>query len=262
MAERDDRPVGALLDGLSGRTRRTLARAGFDMPRLRELASTPPGERQVRHIVSEFGLFPAREAGLKARFRAQAPALRVAAGWAGVLGGAAAGLAAVCAASVLGDRLLGLLTALIAAVGVVALLVRTPESRGRDLAHLLGLAAVAVLFFTAFLHAPQWYLAVRGEQVAATLATPVATWAHGSLVPHCRVRLPDGSVHRVDQDDRGCATATGRRVQVVHDPAGHLSPELGDKGGLGAISAAVAATAGLVLLGTATAAVAAAGRGG
>lgn len=262
MAERDDRPVGALLDGLSARTRRTLARAGFDMPRLRELASTPSGERQVRHIVSEFGLFPAREAGLRARLSASSPARRVAVGWARVLGGTAAGLAAVSAASVLGDRLLGLLTALIAAVGVVALLVRTPESRGRDLANLLGLASVAVLFFTAFMNAPQWYLAVRGEQAAATLATPVATWTHGSLVPHCRVRLPDGSVHRVDQDDRTCATAPGRPVQVVYDPAGHLSPELGAKDGLGTISAAVAAIAGFVLLATATAAIAAVARGG
>lgn len=258
MAERDQEPVGALLDGLSAKARKSLAAAGFDLPRLRGLAATEQGERQVRHIVTEFGVVPA-EGRLATD---SSPSLRkeVATGWGLVVLGAVVGLAAVLATTVLVDRPLGLLIAALAAGGMVVLVIRTPHSRGREAAVLLGLSAVAVLYFTSFLSAPQWYLAVRGKQVAATLEPPSQAWARGSRVAYCRVRLPDGSTRQVDQDDRTCAGDTGATVQVVYDPGGRLAPVLGAKRTLGRISRLVAAGAGIALLATAAGAVAVAGR--
>ncbi|WP_328915317.1 MULTISPECIES: hypothetical protein [unclassified Streptomyces] len=259
MAERDQEPVGALLDGLSAKARKSLAAAGFDLPRLRGLASTEQGERQVRHIVTEFGVVPA-EGRLTTD---SSPSLRkeVATGWGLVVLGAVVGLAAVLATTVLVDRPLGLLIAALGAGGMVFLVIRTPQSRGREAAVLLSLSAVAVLYFTSFLSAPQWYLAARGKQVAATLEPPSPAWAaRGSRVAYCRVRLPDGSTRQVDQDDRTCAGDTGATVQVVYDPGGRLAPVLGAKRTLGRISRLVAAGAGIALLATAAGAVAAAGR--
>lgn len=257
MTRRDDpQPIGEFLDGLPGRTRKALAEAGFGMERLRELAAGPAGERQVRHIVTEFGVLPDRDG----RFILPGDRREVAAGWAVVLLGALTGLTAVLAAAVLVSSLLGLVAGLAAAAGVAALILRTPESRGREAAVLVGLAAVAVLYFTALMNAPQWYLAARGREVAATLAVPAYAWTHGSHVPHCRVRLPDGSVRRVDQDDRTCAARTGERIRVVYDPGGRLAPELGGKAALGRISRPVAGAALAFLVGAGAAAVCTAGR--
>lgn len=259
MAERDGQTVGELLDGLSAKTRKTLAHSGFDMARLRELAGTPPGEKQVRHIVTEFGLRPARpldhESGAITR-------REVAAAWARTLLGTLLGLTAVMAASILVDRLLGLFVGVLAGMGVMALLLTGPQSRGRELAALVGLTAVAVLYFTAFMNAPQWYLAARGKQVAAVLQAPLRSWSHGSRVAHCRVRLPDGTTHKVDQDNATCASDVGATVQVVYDPSGRLAPALGKKATLGRISRPVAGCAAALLASAATGAVLAAGRRG
>jgi hypothetical protein len=259
MAERDGQTVSELLDGLSAKTRKTLAHSGFDMPRLRELAATAPGEKQVRHIVTEFGLRPALP------FTPEAGAItrrEVAIAWTRTLVGVLLGLAAIMTASILVDRLLGLFVGVLAGMGVMALLLTGPQSRGRELAALVGLTAVAVLYFTAFMNAPQWYLAVRGKQVSAVLQPPLRTWSHGSRVAHCRVRLPDGTVHRVDQDNGTCASSVGATVPVVYDPHHRLAPALGRKATLGRLSRPVAGTSAALLLAAAGGAVLAAGRRG
>lgn len=251
--------IGEFLDGLSARTVGTLAEAGFEMGLLRHLGATEQGARQVRHIVAEFGRVPRRERALR-RIGPLMAGGGVAGYWAVVLLGAALGLAATIAASVLVARLLGLVVAGVFGVALMILLLMTPDTRWREIAVLLALAATAVLLFTAFLNAPQWYLAARGKQVAATVAAPYRTWSHGSRVAYCRVRLPDGSIHQVDRNDRECAAEVGATVQVVYDPGGHVSPVLGGRQALGRISRPVAEGAGVVLLGAATGAVAAAGR--
>jgi hypothetical protein len=266
MSARGEVGIGEFLDGLPPRTVRVLAEAGFEMGLLRHLGTTEAGARQVRHIVAEFGRVPRRDrvrerlGALAAGAGTAAGPGRVAAYWSVALLGAVLGLAATLSASVLVARILGLAVAGAVWVALVFLLLMSPGARGRDVAVLLGLAAAAVLLFTAFLNAPQWYLAARGQQVTATLATPLRTWSHGSRVTYCRVRLPDGRVRQVDHSDRTCAADEGRPVTVVYDPGGHTGPVLGDKASLGRISRPVAAGAGFVLFGTAAGAVAAASR--
>lgn len=250
----DEQPVEAYLDGLSGRTRRALADAGFGMERLRQLGTTPSGARQVRHIVTEFGVLPDRDG----RFVLPGDRREVAAGWAWALLAVLVGLAAVVAASIWAGRPVGLLVAFVAGAVLAVLALRTPESRGREPAVLIALAAGAVLYFTAFMNAPQWYLAVHGKDATATLDTP-ALLTRGGHVRHCRVELPDGRVRQVDHDNRTCLARAGQTVHVVYDPSDNLAPELGTKNGLGTISGTVAVASLAVLTATATAAVSAAG---
>ncbi|MEU6853859.1 hypothetical protein ABZ901_28505 [Actinacidiphila alni] len=272
MAARGEAGIGEFLDGLSPRTVGVLAEAGFEMGLLRHLGRTDEGARQVRHIVGQFGRVPwwhraahriRRGFGaLAADAGTPAGTGRVAAYWSAALLCAILGLAATLTASVLVARVLGLAVAGAVWIVLVVLLLMAPGTRGREAAVLLALGASAVLLFTAFLNAPQWYLAARGRQVTATVVAPLRSWSHGSPVTYCRVRLPGGAVRRVDRNDRTCASEEGRSVAVVYDPGGRLDPVLGDRASLGRISRPIAAGAGFVLFGTATGAVLATGRRG
>ena len=96
----DDQSIEEFLDGLSASRRKALAAAGFDMDRLRDLGSTQPGARQVRHIATEFGV-PAPAAEIKPGLprlgpaRSTDPAGPVAARWSLVVLTTAVGVAAV-----------------------------------------------------------------------------------------------------------------------------------------------------------------------
>lgn len=260
--QEDEQPIGDFLDGLSAAGRKALADAGFDLPRLRALGSTEPGARQVRHIVAEFCVPPGKGAAGRRLARADPGALtdppaQVAARWALVLLGTAAALAAVIAADVLAGRPLGLVLGGAAWTGLLYLLFSSPATRRREALVLLAAAATAVLLFTAFLNAPQWYLAARGKQVTATVVAPNRTLARGARVAYCRVRLPDGRIEQIDRTDRTCAAADeGARVRVVYDPDGHVDPVLGGRPALGRISRPLAAAVAAVLTATAAAAVA------
>lgn len=269
MDERQDsRPIGELLDALSPANRSTLAAAGFGMERLRELAATEPGERQVRHIITEFGAEPGRRAALRRFWRSvrsggaavpDRPGV-VARHWALILLTAGAGLAAVVAADVLVARPLGFVVAALAWTGLLLLVLTGPDTRRRDGLSALAVVAATVLMATAVLAAPSWYLAVRGRQAQAALAAPEHSWAHGSRVTYCRVRLPDGRVRRVDHNDSTCARAGHARVAVVYDPDDRVAPVLGRASGLGTVSGPVAGGAGGLLVAAAAAAVAGAAR--
>jgi hypothetical protein len=246
----EEPPVEELLDRLPARSRAALEASGFDLPRLRTLAATDPGARQVRHIIAEFGggkAAPAPLADTRPRLTAH---------WLLLVLGAAVCTAAIVACDVLVGRPLGLLVAAAGWIGLLALLLTGPVSRRRTLVVALAAAAGATLLGTAVLQAPRWYLAVRGRQATATVEEPYRTWSHGARVAYCRVRLPDGRVRRVDRDDGRCTTQAGTPARVVYDPADRVAPVLGGRSGLGGAGAAVAGAAGLVLLGAAVTAVA------
>lgn len=257
----EEPPVEELLDRLPARSRAALEASGFDLPRLRTLATTTAGARQVRHIIAEFGgVRGARGARGKAAPAAPAeladPRPRLTTHWLILTLSTAACTAAIITCDVLIGRPLGMLIAAAGWIGLVTLLLTGPLTRRRTLVVALAAAAGATLLGTAVLQAPQWYLAVRGRQATATVQEPYRTWSHGARVAYCRVRLPDGRVRRVDRDAGRCTTEVGARVRVVYDPADRVAPVLGGRSALGGVSVPVAGAAALVLLGAAVTAVA------
>lgn len=264
----DGRPIGDLLDGLSAADRRALTAAGFGMDRLRDLAATEPGARQVRHIVTEFGASPGRPAGRRLRLPRPGfvavpdPPAKVAAHWALTLLVAGAGVVAVIAADVLADFALGFAVAGVCWVGLLFLLLSGPRTRGRELYVAAAGLASAALLGTALINAPLWYLASRGRPATATVAAPAHSWAHGARVTYCRVRLPGGRTERVQRNDSTCADAVGAAVRVVYDPAGRVPPVFGGTSSLGTVSRPVAGGAALLLVAAAAGAVAGSVRGG
>jgi hypothetical protein len=249
MTEQEgEQPIGELLDGLGPSARKALAASGFDLPRLRELALTEP--RQVRHIVTEFGgEVTARLARSHAWEFAGTPG-RTAAFWGLTLLIAATGTALAVIATVLVDFPLGAGVGVLVLIGLLLLRSALGPSPRVQLLYTLTLVATIVLVFGAVLYAPQWYLAVRGTQATGTLESPVYVWEHGSHNAYCRVRLPDGTVHRMRGDGR-CDHETGSPTPVVYDPHHRVGPVLGHREGLGATSRAVAEGAGAVVIATA-----------
>lgn len=264
--ERQDggQPIGELLDALSPANRRTLAAAGFGMDRLRELAATESGARQVRHIVTEFGAEPGRRAALRRLARpepgAAAPARHVAAFWVSYVLAVAVGMLLAGAATVLAGAVVGALTG---AVVVLACFFvgpgLLPQSPWGALALLATLPAAILLAAMIVLWAPQGYLSAYGKQVAATVEAPTYTWQHGARVATCRVRLPDGSVHGL-RADGSCASQAGQTRTVTYDPHGRVGPRFGTRAGLGATDRKVAEGAAAVIVAAAITAVAASGR--
>ncbi|MBY8880191.1 hypothetical protein [Actinacidiphila acidipaludis] len=248
MAESEgDPPIGVFLDGLSPSERRTLAAAGFDMTRLRELAATEAGARQVRHIVNEFALAPVDEPAARRFAHADPPGLadppgRVGAFWALYLGGSAAVLVLLGVCVVMVAQLLGLVVGIVAFTGLFLVGTTVPRSPWSRPAYLASVPAMVVLLATTLLYSPDWYLASRGRDTVATVETPSYQWEHGARVATCRVRLPDGSVHSV-RGGGSCADAVGRRRPVVYDPHGLVGPAFGRRTTLGSKSRAVAAVA-------------------
>jgi len=242
-----DPPIEVFLDGLSPSERRTLAAAGFEMTRLRELAATEAGARQVRHIVTEFALAPVEVPGDHFG-RSEPPELgdppgRITAFWLMYTAGAAAVLVLLAVCVVVVAQLLGLVVAIVAFTGLFLVGTTVPRSPWSRPAYLVSVPAMIVLLATTLLYSPDWYLSARGRNATATVESPAYQWAHGARVATCRVRLPDGSVHSV-RGDGSCADAVGKRRPVVYDPHGLVGPAFGHRGGLGAKSRTVAAAAG------------------
>lgn len=240
-----DPPIDAFLDSLSASNRRTLAAAGFDMVRLRELAATESGARQVRHIVTEFGAAPGPRAAVRriagpGLAELWTPARRVVAFWLLYLLAVAVVLALLTACVVLAGQLPALAVAAVGLCGVFLLWMRVPSAPWSGVAFLLTLPAVTALLATTLLYSPQWYLSARGRDVVATVEQPTSTWARGARVYTCRVRLPDGSVHGIRADST-CAHTAGLTRPVVYDPHDRVGPAFGHRGGLASTSRDTAA---------------------
>ena len=259
VAEREgDPPIEAFLDSLSVANRRTLAAAGFGMARLRALAGTEAGARQVRHIVAEFGASPGRRAAVR-RLAGPGPADiadpagKVAGFWLLYLLGAAVLLLVLLGCVVLVGQLLGVIVAVLGFTGLFLMWAVVPSAPWSGPAFLVTVPAMIVLLATTLLYSPEWYLAARGRDAQATVESPTYRWEHGARVATCRVRLPDGSVHGVRADGT-CARTVGRVRPVVYDPAGRVGPAFGHRAGLGATARDVAGgAAGLTVLAAAVA---------
>ncbi len=251
-----------LLDALGEDNRQALRQRGLDLDLMLRLCGTPDGQALVRTLVMPPPLVLPPD-DLPPPPRPPLPRItgrRVLVAWLRVVAGALAGVALCAGAGALigGAALLVGLAWLILGVAVMALTV--PFTRGRGAACAAVAGAFLVLAAVTCFSVSDWYLAVRGVAVRATVVSPSWQQERSARIPHCRVRLPDGTVERVASNDTGCVRSeVGRPTTVMNDPSGWFAPHLGGPADLNlAPTLAVAGSAGAVLVLAPAAAVAAA----
>ncbi|MCG7202928.1 hypothetical protein [Streptomyces arenae] len=217
--------------------RDALEESGLGLPQLRRMAAEEGGERRVRHILSEFA--PSGSSGtagwweyggdLDGRHRAPVwPWLRL------LLVAVAA--VALCLLSTYWLDRQALFVGGALALAVVWAGYRTRWSRGGFVVcGLVGAAYLALVWLGSY-YAGEWYLHLRGQETTVTYAAPVHEQAsHGVRVTYCRVRLPDGTVRRVFENDERCTDPdmAGTRLTAVIDPTDHYRPVLGRASDIG-----------------------------
>ncbi|MFJ7305715.1 hypothetical protein [Streptomyces sp. NPDC099088] len=238
--------LDALFAGLPEDGRRTLEQIGMGLPELRRMAAQDGGMVRVRGVLSEFtarqeARHPGDDEGPPERAAVQPWALLFAAAVVGV------------ALTALGTLLIhetAVLVGVVCGLGVLFTALRTRASRGGLALRWITVAAYAALVLTVSFNTQQWYLKVRGAEQTVTIAAPLHQWTHGTRETYCRVRLGDGSVHRVLDNREKCADRAGLDGTAVVDPAGHYRPFLGtrsDIGGRAGVFAALGAAAALIL---------------
>ncbi|MEV6795038.1 hypothetical protein AB0M87_24300 [Streptomyces sp. NPDC051320] len=246
MASEDERTVDDLFAELPEDGRRTLEEIGMGLPELRRISVGDGGMRRVRGILSEF----TAEADPRRPGDDEGPAERTAVWpWLRLLLAGVAGFV-LCELStlVLGTGL-SLLVGVLGGVGVIFAALGTRESHGGLVLRWLTVAAYFVLILVASYSAQEWYLQLRGVEQTVTITVPSHQWAHGSRQTHCRVRLPDGTVHQVFRNREDCADRIGATSTAVVDPSGRFRPFLGPESDLGdTVETVVSLAAGAVLV--------------
>ncbi len=261
MSEKKRPSADELLEALNVKAIRALRRAGFGLPRLREMARGEDGDERVRAIVAEF-----TTEGTERMVRATWPPARlprsadsapltrrVVRRWALVLlFDLAAG--ALCWLLTLSGNRATTLAAVLAMLMLhgVWVMRRMPDAPGRRAAAILAWAGLPVLLLGVVYGSPRAYLDIWGRQTTATAYS--LTWSHtkgAATSPTCYVQLPDGQVRELVTDNRTCAalgSATARPVPVVYDPAEGVLPVSGTKAGLSLGRDMGFAAAGLLLV--------------
>ncbi|MFI9603137.1 hypothetical protein ACIHCX_25380 [Streptomyces sp. NPDC052043] len=245
VASDDERTVEDLFAELPEDAQRTLEEIGMGLPELRRTAAGEGGMRKVRGILSEFSAKddprrPGEDEG---------PAQRIAVWpWLRLLLAAVAGFLVTELAGLLGGAV-SLLAGVLCGIGVVLAALGTRESRGGLALRWLTVAAYYVLILVAAHTSQDWYLQLRGVEQTVTITAPSHQWAHGARQTYCRVRLPDGSVHKVLRNREDCADRAGDRTTAVIDPSGRYGPFIGSKSDIGdTVETAVALGAAAVLV--------------
>lgn len=220
----DERGVDELFAGLPESSRRKLEEVGLGLPELRRIAAGEGGARRVRGILSEFSV-----SSRPRRFDDEGPLQ-----WLNVrpwLRMALVAVAGFVSTELLNPVMggLSLLVGVAFGVGVRMAAFEAHELRWDPALRRLTVLAYHVLIAVATLATPQWYLQLRGVERTVTVAAPSHEMARGFRQTYCRVRLADGSVHRVLSNRENCAdlSRTGDRTTAVVDPSGFYGPFLG-----------------------------------
>ncbi|WP_369248399.1 hypothetical protein [Streptomyces sp. R41] len=231
MASKDEGSVDELFAQLPKEGQLALEQVGMGLPELRRIAAGEGGMRQVRGILSEFSAnsHPWRLGD------DEGPTERSAVWpWMRLLLVAVAGVV-ICLLSTYPINSTALFVGWACAVPVAWAMFKTRLSRGGLVARCLIGPAYVVLIWMGSYSADEWYLQVRGQETTVTYAKPDYSESHGVRVTYCRVKLPDGSVREVFQNDKWCTdeNMAGSEVDAVIDPSGHYRPVLGHKSDIG-----------------------------
>jgi hypothetical protein len=225
----DGQTVDEQFARLSRSKQRALEENGLGLPELRRIAAEDGGERRVRHILSEYDPSSSWWDFDGDRWSEDSAAVWP---WIRLLLVAVAGVI-VCLLSTYLINKEALFVGAACGLAVLWALFRTRLSRGGLVARCLTGAAYVVLIWAGSQSADEWYLQVRGQETAVTYAKPKYSESHGVSSPYCRVKLPDGSVREVFQNDKRCVDHLGSKATAVIDPAGHYRPVLGHKEDIG-----------------------------
>ena len=261
MSEQKRPSADELLEALNVKAIRALRRAGFGLPRLREMAKGEGGDERVHAIVAEFTTDDTQRMARTTwppdrlpRPADTAPLTRrVLRRWLLVLTfDLAAG--ALCWLMTLADSRGTTLAAVLALLMLhgVWVMRRMPQAPGRRTAAVLAWAGLPVLLLGVVYGSPRAYLDIWGRQATATAYSQ--TWTHtkgAASSPTCYVQLPDGQVRELVTDNRACAalgSATARPVPVVYDPSEGVLPVSGTKASLGLVRDMGYALTGLLLV--------------
>ncbi|GAA1881312.1 hypothetical protein [Streptantibioticus ferralitis] len=245
MSEQKRPSADELLEALNVKAIRALRRAGFGLPRLREMARGKDGDDRVHAIVSEFTTDDA-ERMVETTWppdrvprRADRTPLtrRVVRRWSLVLLFDIAAAALCWLLTLAGSRqsTLAALVALLMLHGVWVMRAM-PDSPGRKVAGFLAWIGLPVLLLGVVHGSPRAYLDIWGREGTASAYSLTWTRSNGVASPTCYVRLPDGQVKELRTDSRTCKsldTAAAEPIQVVYDPSEGVLPVSGTKANLG-----------------------------
>ena len=231
MAPGDGQTVDEQFARLPKSVRRALEEKGLGLPKLREIALQDNGERIVQHILSEYSVSSSRWDFAGDRWTDES---RTVWPWLRLLLVAVVGVV-LCLLSTSVLDASALFVGAACGLAVVWAGFKTRRSTGGIVACGLVAAAYVVLIWMGSYAADEWYLQLRGQEATVTYATAVNHGSHGIRTLYCRVRLADGSVRQVFQNDDRCTDTAmvGTKTRAVIDPAGHYRPVLGSKSDIG-----------------------------
>ncbi|MDH6217747.1 hypothetical protein [Streptomyces pseudovenezuelae] len=220
MAREDGPTADELFARLEPGKQRAFEEAGLGLPELRRISEQDGDTRRVRLILDHADARPPDD-NSRVWPWIRLPLIAVV----GVV---------VCLASTYLIDKYAVFVGVVLGLAVIRGAVRAPSARGGLVVRVLVVAAYVVLIWPGSQQADKWYLQVRGQETAVTYAKPVDRGSHGVTTLYCRVKLPDGSIHQVFENDKWCTdeTMVGTRAQAVVDPAGHYRPFLGRKSDL------------------------------
>ncbi|MEW2300596.1 hypothetical protein AB0958_11565 [Streptomyces sp. NPDC006655] len=220
MTRKDGRTVDELFAGLPPTKQRTFEEVGLGLPELRRIAEEDGHTRRVQRILDIDGGKPSDDPA-RAWPWIRLPLVALV----GV---------AVCLASTYLIGRYAVFVGLVWSVAVIWTAVSAPLRRGGPVLRGVVVAAYVVLVWLGSQQADRWYLQVRGQETTVTYAKAVDRGSHGVTTLYCRVKLPDGAIRQVFDNDKWCTDVTmvGTRTQAVVDPAGHYRPFLGHKSDL------------------------------
>lgn len=241
-----ERSVDELFAALPQTSRRALEEAGLGLPELRRRAAEEGGMRRVLGVLSEFSV-----SSRPRRFDGEGPLQWLDVWpWLRMFFVAVAGFA-VCELlnPVMGA--LSLFVGLVFGVGVRVAGFGIDDSRRDVNLRRLTVLAYHVLIVVAAFTTHQWYVQLHGLEQTVTIVAPDHEMSRGFRQTYCRVRLSDGSVHRVLGNRENCAdpSRTGDRATAVVDPSGSYGPFLGARADIDStLPTAVSLTSAAVLL--------------
>ncbi|MEU1630190.1 hypothetical protein ABZ746_33820 [Streptomyces sp. NPDC020096] len=260
MSEQKRPSADELLEALNVKAIRALRRAGFGLPRLREMARGKDGDDRVHAIVSEFTADDAERMvettwppGRVPRRADRTPLTRrVVRRWSLVVVFDIAA-AALCWSLTLAGSRASTLAALVVLLMLhgVWIMRGMQDSPGRKVAGVLAWIGLPVLLLGVVYASPRAYLDIWGREGTANAYGQTWTHSKGVASPTCYVRLPDGQVKELLTDSRTCKdldTVGAEPIHVVYDPSEGVLPVSGTKANLGIGQEVSFALGGLLLV--------------